>query len=91
MNNNNQYTNTAYTGRPKFMHWLPPSSGVPGKSNHGQCVSEVGPRRTYWLIPKEKNPTGGWDSIDGFWDAESPTSDYKKETWLNDFNLSSYI
>lgn len=36
-------------------------------------TSQIGPRRTYWLIPKEKNPNGGWDSISGWWDGETPT------------------
>ena len=26
----------------------------------------------YWTIPKIKNADGGWDSIDGFYDAENP-------------------
>jgi hypothetical protein len=34
---------------------------------------------TYWTVPKEKNPNGGWDSIDGFWDAVDPNR--WNETW----------
>lgn len=32
-----------------------------------------------WTIPKKKNPEGGWDSITGFWEAETP--DRWTETW----------
>lgn len=68
-----------YQKCPQYMNWVPASSTVQGKKQ----VTFLGKERPYWIIPKEKRPDGGWDSIDGFWDAETPKR--WNEGWQNDF------
>jgi hypothetical protein len=38
----------------------------------------------YWKIPKKLNPCGGYDSIQGWYESESP--DWEKETWLEAYD-----
>ena len=48
------------------------NSGSWDSATSAFTTSQIGPRRTYWLIPKEKNPNGGWDSVGGWYESETP-------------------
>lgn len=42
----------------------------------------IGPVKNYQIIPAQKNPNGGWDSITG-WYEPANKEQYWKETWMN--------
>lgn len=80
--------NSEYTGPPLFLHFNPASQPwpcskpIPSK-NANNTETEVGPRRTYWTIPRKQNPSGGWDSMSGWYECETP--EYYNETWQDSF------
>lgn len=56
----------------KVVSWMPASQAQSGPGST-QEKTYIGIPKPYWIVPKKKRPDGGWDSIDGFWNAESPT------------------
>lgn len=63
--------NRTYSGGPLFGNFNDASKAIPD-CDADQTSTAIGPRRTYWLIPNEQRASGGWDSMSGWYECESP-------------------